>query len=128
MLDCEYSSKVSFGEDKTMTSKFSLITLRISLVLLLVSVLSGCFVHGGTLNFHGPSNATFSDFANARYVCYSNLVQQSSSGGISAFGGSYSSGPTVSCGAFNACLASMGYYKNANGRFDAAPIKITCKR
>ena len=76
--------------------------------------------------FNGPADATFQDFAKARTVCYAQLKGQAGAGYIDMYGGSYSSRPSVDCGAFVGCLASKGYYKNENGRFDSTSIAVTC--
>ena len=105
-----------------------MVSLFRSLLLLfaVLTMLTSCGPHAGTYLYNGPATATFSDFAKVRTECYRSLKSESSHGRVNKYGGSYSSGMTVSCGAFNACLASKGFNKNKNGRFDARSISISC--
>jgi hypothetical protein len=97
----------------------------IGVLFLAGTVLGGC-AYGGTFKFSGPSNATFSDFAQKRYECYSNLRGESASGSINKHGGTYVKHQSVSCGAMDACMAGSGYRRSKNGRFDASSIKVRC--
>ncbi len=99
--------------------------LRIFLILVAIGLSSGCATAS---RYNGPQNATFSDFAQARTDCYRQLQAPTSSGSLNQYGASYSSGTTVSCGAFTGCLATKGYLKSQNGRFDSKGIVIHCSR
>ena len=76
--------------------------------------------------FNGPG--TFQDFANARYQCLQETTARISSAVVNANVGvaSASSQQMPSCSAMSACLASKGYYRAQNGRFDSAGISIQC--
>lgn len=89
-------------------------------------LVGGCTV-GGTMNFSGPGN--FQDLAQARYECYASLQGHSVSGVANADTGvaAVSGGPTVSCGAFEACLASKGYVRDKNGHLDASSLRVSCR-
>ena len=95
--------------------------MKITALFFLAIIVSGC-----ATKWSGPAGATFADFAKARTVCYAQLKGQSSSGYVDQFGGSWGSSPSVSCGAFRGCLASKGYLKSENGKFDAGSILVRC--
>ena len=91
-------------------------------------VCAGLFLFGcGPAKYSGPSGASFSDFAKTRTDCLARLQGYGSSGYINQYGGSYSSGPKVSCGAFTGCLAASGYTQSPNGRFDSKGISVNCQ-
>ena len=102
------------------------LVFRVILLLSIGVLLGGCPT-GGTYRYSGPSDATFSSFASSRNQCYQQLMASGASGSANQYGAYYQRGPTVSCGAFNACLAEKGYYKNSNGRFDASSISVSCQ-
>ena len=98
--------------------------LKLSLSLLSILSLAGC-IHGGTYRFTGPGS--FQDFATVRYQCLQETKTRTSGAFVNQYGGAASSDVTPSCTAFDACLASKGYYRNPNGTFDASSIPITCR-
>ena len=74
--------------------------------------------------YDGPGS--FQDFANARYQCVRETSARVSGAAINQYGGAASSSVMPSCSAFQACLASKGYYESQNGKFDAASIGVRC--
>ena len=92
-------------------------------VLGLGLLLGGC-VYGGTMNYAGPG--TFQDFATARYECSRAASGTSAGGYANSYGGGFASTQTVNCGMMDACMASKGYSRNSNGRFDASSMKVRC--
>lgn len=93
--------------------------MRVLLAVTAAALLSGC-VYGGTYNFNGPG--TFQDFAKARYQCYADLKGISGSANETVAVVRES----VSCGAFEACLNSKGYFRNPDGRHNAKSISVKC--
>ena len=89
------------------------------LLIAMISILGGC-----AASYDGPGS--FQDFANARYQCVQETSAWYSSGAANQYGASVSSGVKPGCSAFLACLASKGYYKTQNGRFDAKSIPVSC--
>ena len=75
--------------------------------------------------YDGPGS--FQDFANARYQCVQQTSARVSGAAVNQYGGAASSSVMPSCSAFQACLASKGYYVSQNGRHDAASIGVLCK-
>lgn len=81
--------------------------------------------------YDGPGTAQ--DFANARFECVERVSfrENNASFGQSAYGGGGKVNSTVvlSCSTFAACLASKGYFKNRNGKFDPAEmgLEIECQ-
>ncbi len=94
-------------------------------VLISLLAFAGC-TFGGTYMYSGPG--TYKDFANARYQCAASASGQSSGTYVDAYGGYSYSGQTVNCGLMDACMASKGYVRNANGHFDAEPLRVNCSR
>lgn len=61
--------------------------------------------------FIGPANKTQQEFINERYFCLKETQQRTSNTSVNQYGGSSSSSVIPSCSAFNACLASRGFYR-----------------
>lgn len=100
--------------------------LRTILLLLAGGLLTSCATTTSS-KYDGPKGASYTDFAKARTICYTQLKSQGSSGSSNEYGAYYSSGPTVSCGAFTGCLASKGYTSNdETGKFDSKGITFNC--
>ena len=87
-------------------------------------LIANCAPYGGTMNYSGPGN--FQDFAAARFECSRASSGKSSGGFINEYGGGYSTRQTVNCGMLDACMASRGYQRNSNGRFDASSMRVQC--
>ena len=85
-------------------------------------ILTGCAVP----NYSGPG--TYQDFANARYQCVQETSARQSGAYVGQYGGYANSTVMPTCSAFQACLASKGYYQDSNGRFNpqAAGI-VNCR-
>lgn len=93
---------------------------------LIIGCVSVAFITGcAAPRYDGPG--TFQDFANARYQCIKEL--RGLSQGNAAVVNKVSIGgdsDDISCSGFAACLASKGYFKNTNGKFDTSSISVTC--
>jgi len=101
--------------------------LQVAAILSAILAIAGCNAvspYGGTYKFDGPGN--FQEFANARYECARATQSYSSTAFVQGGLGAASSNVAPSCSVFSACLASKGYYRNANGRLDASGIVVNC--
>ena len=81
--------------------------------IILIVIVSGCAAVPMRFTNYG---ATQEQFMKDRYECYKETQQRASSAYINQYGGFASSQVMPSCSAFNACLASRGYFRSdANG-------------
>jgi len=97
---------------------------KLSVLLTLIIFLSAC-TYGGTYKFSGPGN--FQEFARIRYQCLQETSVRQGGAFVNQYGGAATSTVTPNCSAFDACLASNGYYRNSSGNLDASSIPITCR-
>lgn len=78
--------------------------------------------------YNGPGN--FQDFVNARYECLKENEYRATESYLKADSarllGSSVSKVMASCSALIACLATKGYFKQQNGKFDSAGIRVNC--
>lgn len=77
---------------------------------ILVFVLVGCAAV--YTRWTGPSSNSQQDFMNIRYQCLKETQARVSSAYINQYGGSSSSNVRPPCSAWNACMASKGYYQS----------------
>ncbi len=100
------------------------------LILIVALSLFGCqntpsnYVDNRLL-FTGPGN--IQEFMKVRYSCLQETGQRVSGGVAIQYGAAASSSVIPSCGAFNTCLASRGYFRNINGNLDVSGIPISCQ-
>jgi len=94
------------------------------LFILIPLGIAGCGTFGGTMMYSG--SGTFQDFASVRFECSQASKGSSSGGYINSTYGSFSSRQTVNCGMMDACMASRGFVRNANGSFDASSMQVSC--
>ena len=118
---------------------------RLVLIVFLGGMLSGCLLASDwlsdlesdlepNLRYSGPPGSTYGSFKSARSDCFRQVQSPAASVSINHYSGvflrnttgAYSSGPIVSCGAIRRCLASKGYSKTENGRFDASSVSVDC--
>jgi hypothetical protein len=62
--------------------------------------------------YTGPTNSSQQDFMNIRYQCLRETQQRVSGAFVNQYGGASSSTVMPTCSAFNACLASKGFYRS----------------
>ena len=80
--------------------------------LILFTIVSGCAsAPPSYMRFTGPTNKTQQEFVNDRYACLKETQQRRSNAAVNEYGGAASSSVMPSCSAFNACLASKGFYR-----------------
>jgi len=98
-------------------------SVQMTVLLAMTVIVAGCAVPP---KFDGPGS--FQDFANVRYQCIQETSARTSSGSANQYGAYTTSAVMPSCSAFQACLASKGYYAQPNGKFDSASIPVKCSR
>src|ERR1035437_798853 len=82
-------------------------------IILLIAVLGGCATMPPTyIRWMTSTSATQQQFMQDRYACLQETQQRVSGAFVNQYGGASSSQVMPPCSAFNACLASRGYYRS----------------
>ena len=74
--------------------------------------------------YEGPG--TFQEFAQARYQCAQEITNSINATIRVQTGNAVPRYALPRCDLFSACLASKGYIKNQEGKFNAAEVPIDC--
>jgi len=85
--------------------------IRISLLLTTIIILGCATGPQSYYRYVGPTNRSQQDWMNDRYACLKETQQRISNTAVNGYGGASSSTVMPTCSAFNACLASRGFYR-----------------